>query len=221
MSHTENIVVHVNVGDGTNRVEVFDLIFGKEAFESLPGSQAYTALRKGWEPRFNSTCPPFFPSGFPCLASGVGWYLTHCFNAFVETQFSGWRYSLIFPIEREKWSHFYVESDGSEARRKIFHYLPGAAESSCVPVCLCSWCSPSCTVSGPGPGSLFGGIQKRCISSQQVLDICVSLLHHIQWSVSVPILLGGVCSMLKEIRTLSADPQRSLKADLAQFKNHI
>ncbi len=155
MSHTENIVVHVNVGDGTNRVEVFDLIFGKEAFESLPGSQAYTALRKGWEPRFNSTCPPFFPSGFPCLASGVGWYLTHCFNAFVETQFSGWRYSLIFPFEREKCSHFYVESNGSEGCRKIFHYLPGAAESSCVPVCLCSWCSPSCTVSGPGPGSLF------------------------------------------------------------------
>lgn len=155
MSHTENIDVHVNVGDGTNSVEVLDLISGKEAFESPPGSQAYTVLRKGWEPRFNSTCPPFFPSGFPCLASGVGWYLTHCFNAFVETQFSGWRYSLIFPFEKEKCSHFYVESDGLEAPRTIFHYLPGAAESSCVPVCLYSWCSPSSTVSGPGPGSLF------------------------------------------------------------------
>lgn len=61
---------------------------------------------------------------------------------------------MVVPFEREKCYRFCVESDSSEGSRMIFHYLPGAAESSCVPVCLCSWYSPSCTVSGPGPGSL-------------------------------------------------------------------
>ena len=44
--------------------------------------------------------------------------------------------------------------------------------------------------------ALLGGVQQGGVPPQQVLDVRVPVLHHVQGHVSVTILLGGIRSML-------------------------
>lgn len=44
--------------------------------------------------------------------------------------------------------------------------------------------------------TFFGSIQQGSITPQKVLDVSVSILHHVEWHVAITVLLGGVCPML-------------------------
>lgn len=48
----------------------------------------------------------------------------------------------------------------------------------------------------PGQAALLSSVQQGSITPQQVLDVCVSVFHHVQRHVAVTVLLGRVCSML-------------------------
>lgn len=47
-----------------------------------------------------------------------------------------------------------------------------------------------------GQAALLSSIQQGGITPQQVLDVCVSIFHHVQRHVAVTVLLGWVGSML-------------------------
>lgn len=49
-----------------------------------------------------------------------------------------------------------------------------------------------------GQAALLGGVQQCGITPQQVLDVCVSIFHHVQWHVAITVLLGWIGSMLNE-----------------------
>lgn len=50
-----------------------------------------------------------------------------------------------------------------------------------------------------GQAALLGSVQQGSITPQQVLDVCVSIFHHVQWHVAVSVLLGWVGSVLNKI----------------------
>lgn len=50
----------------------------------------------------------------------------------------------------------------------------------------------------PGQAALLGSVQQRCIPPQQVLDVRVSVFHHVQRHVAVTVLLGWVGSVLNK-----------------------
>lgn len=49
----------------------------------------------------------------------------------------------------------------------------------------------------PGEAALLSSVQQGGIPTQQVLDVRVPVLHHVQRDVAVTVLLGGVRAMLK------------------------
>ncbi len=49
-----------------------------------------------------------------------------------------------------------------------------------------------------GQAALLGSVQQGSITPQQVLDVCVSIFHHVQRHVAVTVLLGWVGSVLNK-----------------------
>ena len=49
----------------------------------------------------------------------------------------------------------------------------------------------------PGQAAFLSGVQQGSVSPEQVLDVGVPVLHQVQRRVPVPVLLGGVGSVLE------------------------
>lgn len=65
--------------------------------------------------------------------------------------------------------------------------------SLCIPAVDVPWAAE---FFHPSQTAFLCSIQKRRVSPQQVLDVCVPLLHQVQRRVPITILLGGICAML-------------------------
>ena len=49
-----------------------------------------------------------------------------------------------------------------------------------------------------GQTALLSGVQQGGVAPQQVLDVPLPILHQVQGGVPIPVLLGGVRSVLRE-----------------------
>ncbi len=79
----------------------------------------------------------------------------------------------------------------------------------CYVTCEVQWCRvPALCVSAvdilraaqflhSGQTALLSGIQQGGVSTQKVLDVCVSVFYHVQSRVAITVLLRRVCTMLK------------------------
>ena len=55
-----------------------------------------------------------------------------------------------------------------------------------------------------GQAALLCSVQQGSVAPQQVLDVCVAVLHHVQRHVAITVLLGGVGSVLNRSNKQSA-----------------
>lgn len=89
-------------------------------------------------------------------------------------------------------------------------YFPVNATSGVLITCEVEWCgvAPLCVSAvdilwgaeflDSGQAALLGSVQQGGITPQQVLDVCVSIFHHVQWHVTITVLLGWIGSVLNK-----------------------
>lgn len=57
-----------------------------------------------------------------------------------------------------------------------------------------------------GKAALLGSVQQGGVPPQQVLDVCVSVFHHVQRNVAISVLLGRVRSVLTDSLNYFIEP---------------